>query len=56
MVGALARLATHHDYLVPICQKYIREVDFKNPFHNNFAQAIEILHFYKNPKKLSGYC
>ncbi len=54
MVGALARLATHHDYLVPICQKYIREVDFKNPFHNNFAQAIEILHFYKKSQEIIG--
>ena len=54
MVGALARLATHQDYLDPICQKYLREINFKNPFHNNLAQVIEILHFYKKSQEIIG--
>ncbi len=52
MVGALARLATHHDYLAPVCQKYLKEIDFKNPFYNNFAEAVEILHFYQKAREI----
>ncbi|MDP3052657.1 MAG: nickel-dependent hydrogenase large subunit, partial [bacterium] len=52
MVGALARLATHHNYLAPECQKYLKEIDFKNPFYNNFAQAVEILHFYQKAREI----
>lgn len=54
MVGALARLATHQNYLVPVCQKYLKEIDFKNPFYNNFAQAVEILHFYQKAREIIG--
>ncbi|MFA5084090.1 MAG: nickel-dependent hydrogenase large subunit [Candidatus Paceibacterota bacterium] len=52
MVGALARLATHQDYLAPVCKKYLKEIDFKNPFYNNFAQAVEILHFYQKAREI----
>jgi len=52
MVGALARLATHQNHLDPACKKLASLVNFKNPFHNNFAQAIEILHFYKSAQKI----
>ena len=54
MVGALARLATHPDYLDPVCRKYLQAINFKNPFHNNLAQAIEILHFYKKAQEIVG--
>lgn len=54
MVGALARLATHQNYLAPVCQKYLQKIDFQNPFHNNLAQAIEILHFYKKIQETIG--
>lgn len=54
MVGALARLATHGDYLVSVCRKYLKEIDFKNPFYNNFAQAVEILEFYKRAQEIIG--
>ncbi len=36
LVGALARLAVSQDYH----KKY--QLNFENPFHNNFAQAVEI--------------
>jgi coenzyme F420-reducing hydrogenase alpha subunit len=52
MVGALARLATHRNFLNKVCRKYVSLVDFKNPFYNNFAQAIEILHFYKSAQEI----
>ena len=52
MVGALARLATHKKYLDATCQKYVSEIDFRNPFYNNFAQAVEILHFYKKAQEI----
>ncbi len=52
MVGALARLATHENYLDSACRKYASEIDFKNPFYNNFAQAVEILHFYKKSQEI----
>jgi coenzyme F420-reducing hydrogenase alpha subunit len=44
MVGALARLSfdKNNDY----------KLDFNNPFHNNLAQAIEILEFTKQAEKI----
>jgi coenzyme F420-reducing hydrogenase alpha subunit len=54
MVGALARLATHQNYLTPICRNYLKKIDFQNPFHNNLAQAVEILHFYKKIQETLG--
>jgi len=52
MVGALARLATHYKYLAPVSRKYVKELNFKNPFYNNFAQAVEILHFYQKAREI----
>lgn len=45
MVGALARLAINKN-----AEKY--KIDFTNPFHNNFAQAIEISLFHKQAKEI----
>ena len=46
-VGALARLSRFSNALNPkakeACQKF--QPNFNNPFYNNLAQAIEILHF-----------
>jgi len=47
-------LATHQNYLTPVCQKYLKKIDFKNPFYNNFAQAVEILHFYQKAREIIG--
>jgi coenzyme F420-reducing hydrogenase alpha subunit len=48
MVGALARLNVKHEQLAPRAQAVARDVGFalpdSNPFHNNLAQAIEIIH------------
>ncbi len=45
IVGALARLAVYQNY----DKKY--GLDLANPFHNNLAQAIEILYYYKEAEK-----
>lgn len=52
MVGALTRLFTHQKRLNPVCQKYLPQINFQNPFHNNFAQAIEILHYYQTAQEI----
>ncbi|PIN86817.1 Ni/Fe hydrogenase subunit alpha [Candidatus Woesearchaeota archaeon CG10_big_fil_rev_8_21_14_0_10_44_13] len=44
--GALARLLVNPEGLMPEAKKYLKLVDFNNPFHNNLAQAIEILHCF----------
>jgi len=48
MVGALARLNLKFDQLVPEAKECAQKVGFSvpdcNPFHNNLAQAIEIVH------------
>jgi coenzyme F420-reducing hydrogenase alpha subunit len=47
MVGSLARIAINGEFLTPRAKKMMPKInlDFSNPFHNNLAQAIEILHF-----------
>ena len=45
-VGSLARLAVYDNY----DGKY--KVDFENPFHNNLAQAIEILTYHQKAQKI----
>ncbi len=49
MVGALARLNLNHKNLVPeakeLCKRYNLEFPNYNPFANNLAQAIEIIHY-----------
>lgn len=54
MVGALARLAVQGDKLKGRAKKFLgqAQVDFQNPFHNNLAQAIEIVHFTEEALKL----
>ncbi len=49
MVGALARLA-----LAPSVDEKTLGVglNFQNPFHNNFAQAIEILRYHQKAKEI----
>ncbi len=47
MVGALARLAVK-----PPSGGFTAKLDFQNPFHNNFAQAVEILEFHKEAKEI----
>lgn len=45
--GSLARLSRYADKLNPLAQRAFAMVslDFSNPFHNNMAQAVEILHY-----------
>jgi sulfhydrogenase subunit alpha len=54
MVGALARLNLQNKFLNPLAKKYfvLSRFDFKNPYYNNLAQAIEILHFSEEALKL----
>ncbi len=58
MVGALSRVNMHRDELNPLAKKALKDSEIKfpsyNPFHNNFAQAIEILHFIEEGIKLIG--
>lgn len=44
--GALARLLVNRDSLSEDAKRYISRINFQNPFHNNLAQAIEILHCF----------
>jgi len=46
-VGALSRLSNFSNFLNPKAKKTLQELtpELKNPFNNNIAQAIEILHF-----------
>jgi len=50
--GALARLANHASKLNPQAKKEFNKakVSFDNPYHNNLAQAIEIMHFLEEIK------
>ncbi len=43
MVGSLARMAILKEKKSPEVEKYSAKLDFENPYHNNPAQAIEIL-------------
>ncbi len=49
MVGALSRLNLHSMYLNPMTEEEVGNSPIQfpsyNSFHNNFAQAVEILHF-----------
>ena len=45
MVGSLARTFINGEFMAPAAKKTLGYLDFKNPFYNNFAQAIEILQF-----------
>ncbi len=52
MVGAISRLNLHSDSLMPLAAQALKESSIKfptyNSFHNNFAQAIETLHFIED--------
>lgn len=51
--GSLARLALNSEnYKETVGEKIIEKIDFANPFFNNFAQAVEVLHFHKKAKKI----
>ena len=59
MVGALARLSLHSRGLNPEAKKMFKGIieNFEsfpayNSFHNNFAQAIEIVHFFEEAIKI----
>ena len=49
MVGALARLILLNQRLSPLSQDYLKKISLQeikfNPFYNNLAQAIEVLHY-----------
>ncbi len=49
MVGALARLNINYEYLSDEVKKLLKKSRIKipsyNPYHNNFAQAVEVMHF-----------
>lgn len=53
-VGSLARMAAFSDRLNPKAKKAFGEYgfSFKNPFNNNLAQAVEILHFLEEASRL----
>lgn len=46
LVGALARLAVYQNY----DKKY--KLDFANPFHNNLAQAVEVLIYHQQAQEI----
>lgn len=52
--GSLARLSHYSDNLAPLANKAFKNIDLnlKNPFNNNTAQAIEILHLLENSMTL----
>lgn len=47
MVGALARIAINGKGLNPKVGRLAKNLDYNNPFYNNLAQAVEILHFHE---------
>jgi len=54
MVGALARLAIQGEKLRGKTKRFFTQakLDLQNPFHNNLAQAIEIVHFTEESLEL----
>lgn len=54
VTGAIARIKNNKESLDPESRKFLEEIkfDMNNPFHNNIAQAIELLHLTKKAKKL----
>ena len=48
IVGSLARLYENKDNLKGLVGKLTKKLDYKNPFHTNIAQGIEILQFHEN--------
>lgn len=58
MVGALSRMHLNGNRLNPEAKKEMAELGYKfpayNPFHNNVAQAIEIIHLVEEVKNLGS--
>ncbi len=58
MVGALSRLNNNHKQLMPRAKRILKASGMKlpslNPFHNNWAQAIELVHAIEHAVKLCG--
>ncbi|EKD56696.1 MAG: nickel-dependent hydrogenase large subunit [uncultured bacterium] len=56
MVGGLARISLHHQYLNTKAKKTFNDLKIEMPsyntFHNNLAQAIEMVHFLEEIIKL----
>lgn len=52
MVGSLARLAIWSTFNVDQKTLNIKKINFQNPFHNNIAQAVEILLFHGQAKEI----
>lgn len=56
MVGALARININHTKLLPAAKTISKEYDIKwpnnNPFTNNTAQALEILHYIEESEHI----
>ncbi|MFH1403431.1 MAG: Ni/Fe hydrogenase subunit alpha [Candidatus Altiarchaeota archaeon] len=56
MVGALARVNLHPEYLNELAREELDSsgivIPSHNSFHNNFAQAVEMLHFNEEAVKL----
>ncbi|MHA1747566.1 MAG: Ni/Fe hydrogenase subunit alpha [Promethearchaeota archaeon] len=59
MVGALARLNINYDYLSDDAKKLVKKsrinIPSFNPYHNNFAQAVEVMHFIYMAIDLTEY-
>jgi len=57
MVGALARLNINHQFLSDQAKIFLKRSGVKlpcrNPYYNNFAQALEVLHFIDKGIKLT---
>lgn len=53
MVGALARIAINGKGLNPKVGRLAKNLDYNNPFYNNLAQAVEILHFHEEAVMLT---
>lgn len=54
IVGSLSRLAVQGENLKGRVRKFYKEsqIDFKNPYHNNPAQAIETFHFVQEANEI----
>ena len=53
LVGSLARIAIQANFLNDEAKPYLDKVDFNNPYHNNLAQGIEVLHFHIEAQNLT---
>lgn len=55
-VGALARINNSHKSLMPKAKAFMKKAGFKMPdyntFHNNLAQAVELVHYWEYSLKL----